>query len=91
MTNGKEVVNFKGLKAIGWPNCRTHTMRLMETERTRSSGDRKKGTYREWVEPNPDPFPQAFKLGEFKSSPLVWWLHEVIAWLERKSASRRSS
>jgi predicted DNA-binding transcriptional regulator AlpA len=61
---GKEVVNFKGIKALGIPYCRNHIMRLMKAGR----------------------FPRAFKLGEHRGSPLVWWLHEIIEWLERKAA-----
>ncbi|HEL3759485.1 TPA: AlpA family phage regulatory protein [Stenotrophomonas maltophilia] len=34
-------------------------------------------------------FPRRFKLGEGARAPTVWWLHELIAWLEaRASASR---
>ena len=30
-------------------------------------------------------FPRAFKLGEHRNSPPVWWLKEVIDWLESKA------
>ncbi len=60
---GKEVVNWKGLKALGIPYSRAHVWRMMEA-----------GT-----------FPRAFKLGPYPNSPPVWWLHEIIAWLEKLS------
>jgi predicted DNA-binding transcriptional regulator AlpA len=65
---GKEVVNFRGLKALGIPYSRTHIWRLMRAGL----------------------FPQSFKLGNFPSSPPVWWLHEVIEWLEAKASSRQA-
>lgn len=35
-------------------------------------------------------FPQCFKLGEFRNSPPVWWLHEIVEWLEAKAKAGRS-
>lgn len=32
--------------------------------------------------PNPDPFPQCFKLGVFVNSPPVWRVAEVLAYFE---------
>jgi hypothetical protein len=32
--------------------------------------------------PNPDRFPQCFKLGAFRNSPPVWRLAEVLAYFE---------
>ena len=61
---GKEVVNWKAIKALGIPYSRAHIWRLM------SCGD----------------FPQAFKLGKHRNSPPVWWLREIIEWLELKAA-----
>jgi hypothetical protein len=87
---GKEVANFRALKLLGIPYSRTHIVRLMEPKIRRSSGSRKKGTYREWFEPNPDAFPRCFKLGGFRNSPPVWYVHEVIAWLEAKAKAGRS-
>lgn len=60
---GKEVVNWKALKALGIPYSRAHIWRLMEIKK----------------------FPQSFKLGEFRNSPPVWWLSEVLQWLESKA------
>jgi hypothetical protein len=84
---GKEVVNFEGLKALGIPYSRTQITRLMKPTIKRSRGSRAKGTYKEWIEPNRNRFPQSFKLGDFHGSPCVWWNHEVIAWLEAKAAA----
>jgi len=61
---GKEVVNWKAIKALGIPYSRAHIWRLM------GCGD----------------FPQAFKLGKHRNSPPVWWLREIIEWLELKAA-----
>jgi len=61
---GKEVVNWKAIKALGIPYSRAHIWRLMDC------GD----------------FPQAFKLGKHRNSPPVWWLREIIEWLELKAA-----
>ena len=60
---GKEVVNWKALKALGIPCCRAHICRLMAAGK----------------------FPRAFKLGDFPNSPPVWWLSEVIEWLEERA------
>jgi len=30
-------------------------------------------------------FPEPFKVGDFKGSPLVWWVGEVVEWLEAKA------
>jgi predicted DNA-binding transcriptional regulator AlpA len=66
---GYEVVNFRGLKAIGIPYSRTHVRRM-----EKNGG-----------------FPRAFKLGDHRNSPFVWWLHEIIEWLKAKAARRRGS
>lgn len=60
---GKEVVNFRGIKALGIPYSRSHLWRLQAT------GE----------------FPRAFKLGSHRNSPPVWWLKEIIEWLETKA------
>ena len=59
----KEVVNFRGLKALGIPYSRGHIWRLMR------AGE----------------FPLCFKLGSHRNSPPVWWVCEVIEWLEAKA------
>jgi hypothetical protein len=55
---------------------------MMETEILRSSGSRRKGTYKEWVQPNLDPFPRCVKLGAFRNSHPVWRMTEVLAYFE---------
>lgn len=64
---GKEVANFRGLKALGIPYIRAHIWRLMH------AGE----------------FPQCFKLGNHRNSPPVWWLRELIEWLETKAKAGR--
>jgi hypothetical protein len=76
------IVDWKGLQKMGWPYSRTHTVRLMATEIRRSKGSEAKGTYREWIEPNPDPFPQCRKLGTFRNAHPVWIVSEVLAYFE---------
>jgi predicted DNA-binding transcriptional regulator AlpA len=63
---GKEVANWKAIKALGIPYSRTQIWRLM------SAGE----------------FPLSFKLGSHRNSPPVWWLSEIIAWLEARSNTR---
>jgi predicted DNA-binding transcriptional regulator AlpA len=60
---GKEVANYKAIKALGIPYTRTHIWRLQQ------SGD----------------FPMSFKLGPHRNSPPVWWLSDIIEWLEAKA------
>ena len=79
---GRLIVDWHGLQKLGWPFSRAHTWRLMETEILRSSGSRRNGTYREWLEPNPRVFPRCEKLGPFRNSHPVWVFAEVLAWLE---------
>ena len=57
---GKEVVDHKGLKALGIRYCKVHLVRMM----------------------NAGEFPRAFKLGQHRNSPLVWWLSAILTWLE---------
>lgn len=76
------IVDWKGLKEMGWPRSRAHTWRMMEPTILRSSGSKRKGTFREWVEPNPDRFPRCTKLGVFDNSPPVWRVSDVLAYFE---------
>ena len=76
------IVDWHGLKRMGWPFSRAHTWRMMQPEILRSSGSRRKGTYREWVEPNPVRFPRCKKLGSFRNSPPVWRMADVLAFFE---------
>src|SRR6516164_11052690 len=79
-------LNWKALKQLlGWPYGRSQTGRLMQKEIRRSKGDRRKGTYREWLEPNPDPFPACSKLCPgFRSAPPLWFTPDVLAWMGRR-------
>jgi predicted DNA-binding transcriptional regulator AlpA len=63
---GKEVVDHKGLKALGIRFCKVHLMRMEKV------GE----------------FPLSFKLGVHRSSPRVWWLSEVLAWLDGHGSRR---
>ena len=76
------IVDWRGLKAMGWPYSKAHTWRMMETSVLRSKGSRRKGTYVEWVEPNRDPFPRSHKLGAHRNSPPVWLLEDVLSYFE---------
>ena len=76
------IVDWHGLKQMGWPFSRAHTYRLMQRDIFRSSGSRRKGTYREWAEPNPDPFPCSRKLGVYRNSHPVWLMAEVLAYFK---------
>ena len=76
------IVDWLGLKRMGWPYSRAQTWRMMQLEILRTSGSRRKGTYREWVEPNPDPFPGCRKLGGFRNSHPVWRVVDVLAYFE---------
>ncbi len=60
---GKEVVNWRGVKALGIPYSRTHWFRLC------ASGEA----------------PMFFKLRAHRNSPPVWWLHEIVEWLEARA------
>jgi len=78
-------LNWKALKQLlGWPYGRAQTWRLMKPEIMRSKGDRRKGTYREWYEPNPDPFPACTKINGFRSCPPLWFTPHVLAWMKRR-------
>jgi hypothetical protein len=78
------IITWKDLQAMGWPYSRTHTWRLMKPTLRKSSGSKWKGTYKEWEEPNPNPFPRCrnfFK--HHRSCRVVWPYAEVIAYFEK--------
>jgi len=79
---GRLIVTWHDLKRMGWPYCRAHTWRMMEPEILRSSGTRRKGTYRQWIEPNSDPFPRCRKPWSVRNSPPVWLMKEILAYFE---------
>ena len=59
------IVDWRGLKELGWPYGRTHTARLMNAGYC------------------DDPFPRAHKLNGYKRARNVWWLNEILPWLQR--------
>jgi predicted DNA-binding transcriptional regulator AlpA len=63
---GKEVVDHKGLKALGIRYCKVHLMRL------EALGE----------------FPLSFKLGKHRSSPRVWFLSEIVEWIDICASTR---
>ncbi len=76
------IVDWKGLKAMGWPYSRAHTWRLMAptvkaTKRFRGRHDPVATEI-----PNPDPFPRCFKLGRHRNSHPVWRVSDVLAHFE---------
>jgi hypothetical protein len=76
------LITWKQLKALGWPYSPTHTERLMAPELKKTKGSRFKGTYKEWIEPNPNPFPPAKKLFDDRNSTKVWEYHKVIEYFK---------
>ena len=73
------LITWNELKAMGWPYCKTHTVRKMEPKIEVSSHYGKETR----IIDNPDPFPKATKLGWHSNSPLVWVKKEVIAYFKR--------
>jgi hypothetical protein len=77
-------LNHEGLMTkLGWMYSPNHLDKLCKKQILRSKGNRKKGTYREWWEDNPDPFPAPTKPLGYRTSPKVWYMPDVIAWLRR--------
>jgi hypothetical protein len=83
MPQEKQLIDFNALEELGWPYTKTHTMRLTKPTILRTKGSRSKGTYREWIEPNPDPFPTPKKLGVFQNSALVWEAWRLLDYFKR--------
>lgn len=75
------IVDWKGLKKMGWPYSRAHTWRKMDLtiEVSRKS---RNGAREVEVMPNPDPFPKCVKLGWHRCSHPVWKVSEVLAYFE---------
>ena len=74
------IVDWKGLKKLGWPYSRTHTVRLMGD--TIQVSEKVRGEKRRVVKviPNPDPFPHSTKLGPFANSHPVWRIADVLTY-----------
>lgn len=57
---GKEVVDHKGLRALGIRYCKVHLRRMEKL------GE----------------FPLSFQLGIHRNSSRVWWMSEILDWLD---------
>jgi hypothetical protein len=68
MTIRRQIVDWKGLKALGWPYCRAHTWRLMAGGWEDATG--------KWVV-NTDPFPKCVKLGHKVNGHPVWQMSAI--------------
>jgi hypothetical protein len=76
------IVDWKGLKRMGWPYGRANTWRMMAGTvkvMKRITGRRDKVAM---DIPNPDPFPKCFKLGCHRNSHPVWRVSELLAYFE---------
>lgn len=65
------IVDWKGLKALGWPYSRAHTWRLMAGGWEKPNG--------EWYAVE-HPFPHCRKLGNGPQAHPMWETEEVIAY-----------
>lgn len=79
------IVDFDGLKKLGWPYSKTQTWRLMKATITisRKVGDRRVSK----VIPNPDIFPACHKIGSHPNSPPMWRFTEVLHHFEKRGLS----
>jgi hypothetical protein len=78
---GSTMIDWKGLKSLGWPYSKTHTMRMMQEE-IEVSRKGKNGVREYFVIKNPDPFPRCMKLGYHRNSHLVWPTPEVAEYFK---------
>ena len=77
------IVDFEGLKALGWPYGKTQTWRLMRQTITisrKAEGKRRVTT----VIPNPDIFPASHKICSHFNSPPMWKVSEVLRYFEAR-------
>ena len=74
MTIKRQIVDWKGLKALGWPYCRAHTWRLMADGWQHSKTGK-------WIA-NGDPFPQCVKLGNGHNGHPVWQMTAIREYFE---------
>jgi hypothetical protein len=75
------VVDWKGLRRLGWPYSRAQTHRLMARE-IPDPKHRPKWDEKQRFIPNPDPFPQCYKLVNHRNAHPMWRLREVLAYFE---------
>ena len=82
MFHERLMIDWNGLVRMGWPYSKTQTQRWEEDEILRSSGSQQKGTLKEWLEPNLDPFPRRVKFRKTRNSHPVWPFAKVVAYFE---------
>jgi hypothetical protein len=75
------VVDWNGLKRMGWPYSRAHTHRLMEPTIREPKQRVKRGQDARMI-PNPDRFPGCFKLTGHRNGHPMWRVAEVLAYFE---------
>jgi hypothetical protein len=75
------VVDWKGLRKLGWPYSRAQTHRLMQ-KMVRAPKQRVVRGQDARMIPNPDPFPQSYKLTGHRNGHPMWRVAEVVAYFE---------
>jgi hypothetical protein len=75
------VVDWNGLKKMGWPYSRPQTYRLMDEEVRAPKQRLKRGQDAQMI-PNPDPFPRCGKLTSHRNGHPVWRVAAVLAYFE---------
>ena len=75
------VIDWKSLRKLGWPYSRAHTHRLMARE-IPDPKHTPKGVEEHRMIPNPDPFPQCYKLVNHRNAHPMWRVREVLAYFE---------
>ena len=75
------VVDWKGLKRLGWPYSRAQTHRLMAPMVREPKRRVRRGQEPRMI-PNPDPFPRCYKLTGHRNGHPMWRVAEVVAYLE---------
>jgi len=75
------VVDWKGLKKIGWPYSRSHTERMM-APMIPDPTHRPKWNEEQRFIPNPDPFPRCGKAAKHRNSHPLWRVADVLAYFE---------
>lgn len=68
------IVDWKGLKKLGWPYSRAHTWRLMAGFWENEKGEKVVV---------PHPFPKCRKLGSHPNGHPVWRYVEIVSYFEQ--------
>jgi hypothetical protein len=76
------IVDWRGLKRMGWPYSRAQTWRLMADAITVTEKVNGRKTRVARRIPNPDPFPRCFKLTSHHNGHPVWRVSELLAYFE---------